>query len=333
MSSPPEDRSPSAANRGGRRLRTWLFGFLAAAALTAAVLHFGDLQRFSTILQEARPQWLAVALALQLATYWANASAWRAVLRAAGHHCALAPLMRIAISKLFADQAVPTGGMSGNVLLIDQLILLGVPRGVASAALILSIVGYYMAYAICTFAAFALLSINQEASPALLLALTAFLGLAAAIPAAALWLARRGGNALAGRLRQIGWLAGMLETIGAAPDNLLRDRVLVAKVAGCNLTVFVADALTLWVCLHALGLAAAPWKAFVTLVLASIVATIGPVPMGIGTFEATSTGTLSMLGITAEGAFSATMLLRIVTLWLPLLLGLILVRSSDKQPA
>lgn len=255
----------------------------------------------------------------------------RLVLHAAGHDRSLVPLIRIAITKLFADQAVPTGGMSGNILLVDQLIGLGVPRGVASAALIVSIVGYYAAYALCALAAFALLWLNDDASSALASVLTIFLVLAVGIPASALWLGQRAGGRLAPQLRKIGWLARILETISTAPPDILRDRRLVVRVAACNLAVFATDAMTLWICLHALGLGAAPWKAFVALIMASIVTTIGPIPMGLGSYEASSTGTLHLLGVPAEGAFAATMLLRFFILWLPLVPGLLLVRKAGRH--
>lgn len=331
MTSPLEPEVPSAGTTAGRRWRSWLSGLLITAALIAAVLHFGDLQRFAALVRQARPLWLVLAVVIQSGTYVALATGWRQVLRVAGHDRPLAPLIRIAVTKLFADQAVPTGGMSGNILLVDQLIGLGIARGVASAALIVSIVGYYAAYALCALATFALLWLNHEASPALASVLTIFMMVAVGIPAVVLWMARRAAGRLAERLRKIGWLARTLETIAAAPPDLLRDRGLLARVAACSLAVFAADAMTLWICLHALGLDAAPWKAFVALITASIVATIGPIPMGLGTYEASSTATLHVLGIPAEGAFAATMLLRLFILWLPLIPGLMLMRKAGRH--
>lgn len=322
---------PSVGATGVWRWRSWFLGLLVVAALIAGVLHFGDMQRFAALVRQAHPLWLFLALVIQAGTYVAVANGWRQVLRAAGHDRSLVPLIRIAITKLFADQAVPTGGMTGNILLVDQLIGLGVPRGVASAALIVSIVGYYAAYAICALAAFILLWLNDDASSALASVLTIFLVLALGIPASALRLGRRAGGRLTARLRKIGWLSRMLETVSAAPPDLLRDRRLVVRVAASNLAVFAADAMTLWICLHALGLGAAPWKAFVALIMASIVTTIGPIPMGLGSYEASSTATLHLLSVPAEGAFAATMLLRLFILWLPLVPGLLLVRKAGRR--
>lgn len=62
--------------------------------------------------------------------------------------------------------------------------------------------------------------------------------------------------------------------------------------------------------------------------MASIVVTLAPVPLGLGSFEATSTATLRLLGIPLEAAFAATMLTRFFTLWLPLVPGMILMRTD-----
>lgn len=311
--------------------RSWLSGLLIVAALVAAVLHFGDLERFALLVRRARPAWLMLAVVFQGTTYFSVAMGWQQVLREAGHDPPLAPLVRIAITKLFADQAVPTAGMSGNILLVDQLIGLGIPRGVASAALIVSIAGYYGAFALCGLATLALLWINHNASPALISVLTMFLGLAVGIPALALWLGRNGGGLIARHLQRINWLARMFETVAAAPPRLLGNRALIARVAACNLVVFLADTATLWVCLHALGTTATPWMAFVALVMAVIVTTLGPIPLGLGSFEVTSTGTLHLLGVPTEAAFAGTMLLRLFILWLPLAPGMVLMRQMRRH--
>jgi hypothetical protein len=56
-------------------------------------------------------------------------------------------LLPLTITKLFADQVVPTAGVSGNVLLVDRLKAIGVPREHAIAAIILAIIAYYLSYA------------------------------------------------------------------------------------------------------------------------------------------------------------------------------------------
>lgn len=160
---------------------------------------------------------------------------------------------------------------------------------------------------------------------------TLFLAIAIAIPGLALWLRHRGSQPLPSRIERIGLISSLLNTVAQAPGNLMRDRSLLAHVTACNALIFLADAGTLFASLHALGQDVSLGTAFIALFMASIVVTLGPIPLGHGSFEATSTATLHLLGVPLDAAFAGTMLLRLLTLWLPLLPDLILMRGALKS--
>ena len=96
-----------------------------------------------------------------------------------------------------------------------------------------------------------------------------------------------------------------------------------------ELGVFALDALTLWLEFRALGDAPAIWVPFVSFIMASMAATLGPVPLGLGTFEAACVGMLSLLGVAIEAALAATLLLRGLTFWLPMVPGLWLAKRES----
>jgi glycosyltransferase 2 family protein len=311
--------------------RRWFFGVVITAALIGAVLHFGEIEAFGQLLARARPLWLVVAILLQLSTYASVATGWSLVLRQAGTPQPLQRLMRIAVTKLFADQAMPSAGMGGNVLLVDQLTALGVSRGPAVAALLVSMIGFYAAYALLAIVMLVMLWLHNEATPLMAGLVTTFMLVALAIPSLALWLRRRGSQPLPPRVERLHFVRSLLDTVAQAPHDLIADRRLLVRVAGCNALIFFADAATLWACLYALGRPVGYGTAYIALIMASIVVTLGPIPLGLGTFEATSTATLHLLGVPVEAAFAATVLLRIFTLWLPLLPGIVLMRSVLKR--
>jgi uncharacterized protein (TIRG00374 family) len=323
------DKRPHAISRW----RSWFFGAVLSAALVGTVFHWGEIRQFVLLINRAEPGWLAAALVLQLSTYASVAAGWRTVLNRAGTPKPLARLVRIAVTKLFADQALPSAGMGGNVLLVDQLRRLDVPRGTAVAALLLSMIGYYTAYALFAVTTLLLLWVNDKATPLMAGVVTLFLAIAIAIPGLALWLRHRGSRPLPPSIERIGFVRSLLDTVAQAPSRLLRDRNLLVRVAAFNALIFLADAGTLFACLHALGQDASFGTAFIGLIMASIVVTLGPIPLGLGSFEATSTATLRLLGVPFEAAFAATMLLRILTLWLPLLPGVILMRGAIRTPS
>lgn len=308
--------------------RNWFFGLLIAAALIGVVLHFGEFRNFAALAERSQPGWLLAALALQLSTYVSLALAWRAVLlRSEGRRARLLPLVRIALCKLFADQALPTAGMSGNLVLVDQLVGFGASRGTAVAALLLSMLGFYAAYLLFALAALLLLWMHGHATPLMVGLVTTFVLVALGIPALALWLRQRGSKPLPRALERIRPIRQLLETMGEAPAELLKDRSLLLRVTLFNGLVFAADILTLHACLQALGTQAAVSTALIAFVLASIVVTLGPIPFGLGSFEVVCTSTLHMLGLGLAPALAGTLLLRFFILWLPLLPGLVLSRQ------
>ena len=68
-----------------------------------------------------------------------------------------------------------------------------------------------------------------------------------------------------------------------------------------ELGVFALDALTLWLVFRALGDTPAIWVPFVSFIMASMAATLGPIPLGLGTFV----GMLSLLGVAIRGRFGS----------------------------
>jgi uncharacterized membrane protein YbhN (UPF0104 family) len=162
---------------------------------------------------------------------------------------------------------------------------------------------------------------------------TTFLLVALAIPGLAWWFQHRGSKPLPEPFEPLAIIRTLLRAIGEAPGFLVRDRPLILRVAACNAAVFIADAATLAACLAALGQPLCMSTAFIALMTASIVTTLGTIPMGLGSFGASSTAMLVILDVPVEAAVAATLLLRSLTLWLPLAPGLLLMRAGMRRPA
>jgi uncharacterized protein (TIRG00374 family) len=318
---------------GGGRWRRWFLALLLIAGLVVAALHWGDVKKFTELVSKAEPLWLLAAFALQFLTYVSLAAEWHLVLRAGGCRQSIWQLIPVTITKLFADQVVPTAGVSGNVVLVDRLVAVGAKREVAVAAVILAIVAYYASYAVAAVAAFILLWVHSELSMLVIGVIGLFLCVAAAIPAAALWLQKEGLKGVPRLLRSSGTVRDFFELVGKAPATLVRDRRLIAELSLLNGTVFVIDALTMLFCLYSLGLSASLGAVFAAFMMASMVMTLGPIPLGLGSFEATCIAMLRVTGVPFEAALSATLLFRGFSLWLPLVLGFALARRTLRHKA
>ncbi|WP_375395461.1 YbhN family protein [uncultured Sphingomonas sp.] len=319
--------------RGLLRHTGWILGIASIALVVGAVVRIGDLQAFAAMLRSARPGWLLVALALQAVTYLCVAAGWKIVLAAAGTPQPFRRLYPIAIGKLFADQVVPVAGMGGNMFVVDRLTGLGVKRGAAVAALLVSMTGFYAAYCVCALAMLAILWSKGLASLWIGGFVMLFLVVALAIPGLAVWIRWRGRHPLSPMLARFAVVRGLVLIVGEAPGKLLADRGLIARAAAVNGIVFLADSASLMVCFRALGQDVPFPVAFVAVMTASMVATLGPIPLGLGTFEAGATGMLSLMGVPLEAALAATLLLRVFTLWLPLLPGFMLIRAALRTKA
>jgi uncharacterized protein (TIRG00374 family) len=327
-----KQRKPKEKEKGPlSNWRNWLLAAMLIAAVVIAVVHWGDVKKFAALLKEARPLWLLVAAALQIGTYVGLAAQWWLTLREADTPRKPRDLFRLTFAKHFADQVVPTAGVSGNVVLVDRLVSLGVPRGNAVAALLLQVIAYYFSYAAGALWVLVVLWWKDRASLLLTGAVVLFLVVAISIPALTLWLHKRG----QGKLPR--WIAGWSKArsffalVGEAPSELMRDPWLITLLTLLNLAVFVADAFTMQACLYALGVHAMLSAGYTAFMMASIAVILGPVPMGLGSFEAVSVAMMRLFGVPFEAAVSATLLFRGFTLWLPLIPGGILLRHELKS--
>jgi len=321
----PSDTRPVPTTTG-RALKSWFLGLLILAGLIAVITHLGEVQHFIQLARGAQPIWLILALLLQGATYLAVATVWYLALQSEGIHASLLSLIPLGIAKLFSDQAMPSGGVSGTAFFIAALNRRGIPNDLCMATLLLSLVAYYGAYLLAALTSLMLLSFYHAVHIWILLVVLIFALVAVGIPAGALWLRTLGRKPLPSILQRVPGLNTIMSAIANAPAQLLRDPTLLLAALVLHGSVFVLDAATLWIMLLAVGSSLSVWAVFPCFVLASMVATIGPIPLGLGTFEVTCVSVLGVMGVPLETALTATLLLRGFTLWLPMLPGMWLAR-------
>jgi uncharacterized protein (TIRG00374 family) len=313
-----------------RLLMVWVAGLLGFIAVILVVLHVGSLEKMAELVRSARPVWLFAALFVQTGTYVSAAFVWRQALQRAGHPLPLRTLVPLGVAKVFTDQVLPSGGISGTMLVVRGLIRRRVPPEIAMAAMLIGLVSYDIAYLIVVLASAGMLWLQHHLNLPLLIGVTIFVVVTVAVPVAVLSLKRWG------KRRPIAWVSKCLDVttllreLTDAPTDLLRNPRLLLQTVGLQLCIFVLDAFTLWLAFNAIGEVPPLWVVFVSFAIASMVATIGPIPVGLGTFEAASVGMLSLLGVSVEAALAGTLLLRGLTFWLPMLPGIWLARREIK---
>ena len=310
------------------RLKPWLIGLLLLSGLIIAVVHHSEIVQFTELASQARPHWICIGVILQIGTYFCAATAWAVAL----HHervkiswLSLAPL---AVAKLFSDQAMPTGGMSGSAFLVAALRHRGTSQTACLAALVLGMLSAYAADLLAAALSVALIWRFQKLQPWILVVAALFALMAVAIPSATLALQRWGKQRLPAWLQRNPLLNKFLDLLGDAPVQLLRTpSVLCPAIAGqCG--VILLDAATLWIMLLAVGQDVSFGIALPGFFIAAMVAMIGPIPLGLGTFEATCVTVLHLLGVPAAPALTATLLYRGLSMWIPMVPGMWIARRE-----
>jgi len=323
VSAPAESR----ALRGGVRA-AWLTGGALLVALVVAVARLGEERRFAELLREAQPAWLGVAALLQLGTYLCAAGVWQRALRAGGTRLGVGGLVPLGLAKLFADQALPSVGLSGTLLVVRALLRRGVPHGASVAAMLAGLMSYYVAYALAVAASLAVLWQHGELHRALLVLAFLFSLPAAGVPLAILWLRGRAATSLPRALLRLPGARATMDALAQAPPGGIFGPRVAFETSALQLAVFFLDAATLEATLHAVGSSLAPGVAFASFIVASMVASLAWVPGGLGTFEGTCVAMLHVHGVGLEVALAAVLLLRGFSFWLPMLPGLWIARRE-----
>jgi uncharacterized protein (TIRG00374 family) len=306
----------------------WFFGLLLLAAVISVVLHGSELRAFGRLLRQVRPMWLVAALSVQGLTYVCAAGVWWLALDHEHHRCPLLTLVPTALAMLFANQVFPSAGVAGSLVVVRALRRRHVPAHVVMGALIVGLITTYAAYLIAVVLSLVLLRVRHAVHLWLLLVSGGFALASFGLPAAVIWYRESLAPKLPAWIARLPAIGSVLDSVAAAPGGMLHDRSLFLRAVTLQFTEILLDAGTLFVLLLAIGSSASPSAVFASFVMASAVSTVVPVPLGLGTFEASLITMLRLVGVPIEPALTATLLLRGFTLWLPMLPGLVSARRE-----
>jgi uncharacterized protein (TIRG00374 family) len=296
-------------------------------------LHFSESREFVRIAERAQPGWLLAAVALQAATYVAEGQVWRTVAQAVQFPLSVRTACRLSVAKLFVDQALPSGGISGTFVVARSLGERGMPRRAVMAGVVIDSASYHATYVFCLGVALLISLVHQRINPLLELASAAFALFAISVASVELLMSGRSVGSLARKLARLPVLRGALTFLQDADPALARSPRLLLRSASYQLAIFLLDAATIWLLIEGLGSRASVPSVFASFMFSNLFRSIGILPGGLGTFEATSVFTLKLIGVDFAVALSATLLFRGLSFWLPMLPGLWFSRSAVRSSA
>jgi len=295
-------------------------GFFAGVIVVAR--HFSEEQAFVRLARQSNPYWFLVALLLQVGTYSTQGEIWRKVGEAAGHRLSAWSVYKLSLMKLFVDQALPSGGFSGSLIVGRVLDHHAFRRATIFAAAVINTTSFFFAYVLSLGIALTVLFLSGRATPLMIILSSVFMIFSATV---ALGMLKLAGKDAAAKLGGVGRFFLVRSSLNATRDadlNIVHSPRLQAEATLFQFMTFLLDGLTLWALVRSLGVAVSPEHAFASFMIANLVRTAGIVPGGLGTFEATAVLMLRMEDISVAAALSATILFRVITFLLPMAPGL-----------
>ena len=322
------ERKTDRKKKAGARWISWLFGLAILVAVALFVAYRSEEQEFARLVAHAQPPWLLLGLLLQLGTYIADARIWQQIIVRAGISRPLWSYMSLSLAKLFMDQVVPSGGISGTLLVVRALDRRGIPRGTSMAAIVVDLMSYYAAYVVALAIALGVIWIRGDLTLFIILPAAIFAPVAAGIPTVLSLVSH--GRTLPQWIQRLPIVGLGLRALAEATPGIAHDGLLITRCMGLQGAIFLLDAGTLWSMLCALGLSVHPAQVFASFMLSTLARTLGPVPGGLGIFDAASVATLKLMGVPIAAGLAATLLFRGFSYWLPMAPGILLARRETR---
>jgi uncharacterized protein (TIRG00374 family) len=305
----------------------WLIGLV---ILAGWVVFKGreDLKNTLQEIRDADPAWIAAAVLIQFILLLMCALTYKVVLHRLGHRLGVWRLLDAHMQRSAISVVTPAGGPASVFMFVRYVGQRGVP---AEDGLLT--IGVRSASSTITFIAVLIpAALIGDSLAGLLIAIGLLVGMVLA--GIALFKGEKDGweTPLRWSRRLPRWARTRVQTFiinfrdhGLKPVDLLPPMFLA-------LLIRIAVVAVLWACLNALGISPSLETMMNTYFASLVASTVIPVFGGAGAVEAVSIVALRQAGIPNEIAIGATLLWRLIDLWIPVGIGLVL-HAREELPA
>jgi uncharacterized protein (TIRG00374 family) len=318
----------SSAEMRGKLNRYGTILWLVIIAIAAIWVIFQGRQELINTFHELRnadPLWIAAAILIQVVLLIISSLTYFVVLRRLGHRLPLHNLLDAHLQRSAISVVTPAGGPASVFMFVRYVGHRGVPAedglltiGVRSAASTVTFIAALIPAALIGD------SLPGAVIAAALFALMVFFGIALVKGERDEWQ-----TPLAWSSRLPSWAKARVQQFivnfrdhGLRPADLLAPMILA-------LLVRIAVVAVLWASLRALGVDPSMQTMLNSYFATLLASTVIPVFGGAGAVEAVSIVTLRQAGISADIAIGATLLWRLIDLWIPVGIGLLLHARSE----
>lgn len=324
---------------GLMRLRH-LFFFLAIVGIAVIIIiQFGQFQKFLEVLKNVNLLILLLVVGFRYLYYWANTKYFQAYLKIFKHNVPFKELFKDVITMNFANTVFPSGGVSGIAVMRGELRKHKVSAHTTTVAQAFWFGFTGVSFVVLLLLSLLLLFLSQriEQVSFRLILMMLLIMLVAAIIAVSLILNRKLTEKLVYFLtRPVNWLLKKFhrnslgrEQLHELIDNMygaLKDfkndwRLLLKPFFWCFFTLII-DIASLYFVFLAFGVAPNPGVVIAAFLIALLASTLSIFTSGIGIYEIGMVSILVGLGLSFDVSFSASIVYRILALWLFIPIGL-----------
>lgn len=324
--------------------RRWLFQLLLIGAIWFVVAHLADAERLLAVLRQGRWGWTLAAAVVQALYFLVFTAVYQSAFDTVGVASRVRHLLPVVLASTAVNVATPAAGFGGAALFVDDAARRGQPPGRAAAGMLLSLIADLTAFMLLLALGLAVLFRYHALRTYEVVAALALFGVVAAlavvllsglyrpqwlrrllgwVEAAQRWIARMCGRA---RDSAAGWAERTAGEFGEAAAAAAAHRERLARTTALALAAHLLDLIGLFLVVLAFHGPVGPGVLVAAYAMGILFWNVSITPQGIGVVEGVMALVFASLRVPIEQAAVIALVFRGLTFWLPMAVGLVILR-------
>lgn len=318
-----------------------IFYVIAVCFFYFALHYIGKLKDIKNLIMQMSPYWLLLTIVAQLGTYLLNAIILKGLINKNPGSPGLYVLFKMSMVIMFVNQALPTGGLSGNGYLFNQLVKRNVRRQIAFTALVLETISYYAAIMLLLslFYSWYLLFEIHITSLINYVVILGFVFYIILMIIVLLLSDRQTVSFIVRKLSKYGWIERYIKKAGLlslSNENegtlkmLQKNKKAILNTILLQLIVIFCDIVTVFALVKGFHIDMSFALVALVLILSLIIGALPISPGSLIIYESAMTYFFTTLGAPIHAALIITLLYRFFTFWLPIPIGMFLYKNLER---
>jgi uncharacterized protein (TIRG00374 family) len=335
-----------------RKVFSWsniIFLALCVAVFYFVVHNYTELKNVNVLFSQIDPWWIVVAVSAQALTYLSTSTLYYSVTNKIKEKTSVSRLdfFKLSIVVMFINQIVPSGGLGGNGFLYTELHKRGIAAKKAFFVIVMDCLALYISLGILLTVIPVWYLIMNKHMPNVFYYVCIFgIVLYGALAAVITIVSHKETLQYAvAKLSRIKFLARILERSALSTSEdmfsdygtkgpwgiFLKYKKVAWTAVLCQLVVFFADAFTIFALLQGLHVHTSFLVIAFGLLLTFVAAALPISPGALLVYEGAMTFFYTSMGMPFQAALVITLLYRVLSFWIPIVVGLLLYKHVQTE--